>query len=648
MIPATNTLTHTDTLGEIEEIEFGIGDPRWVMRTQAELYSDVVTAIIREYSTNAYDAHVMAGNPNPIKVTLPSMMNPFFTVEDEGVGMTLDLFRTVYTQFGVSDKRDSTMTNGMLGYGSKSGVAYTNAFTVTSVRDGIKTVGVITRKPDWSIVLKVQAQVRTDEPNGTKIVIPVHNWDEFNHKANEFYKFWLPGRVLVNGKEPAHYVGKKITDNLYYSNEWNRSYVVMGNVAYRIENPDFLFNNSKMNRINFVAYVDDFKTTDGGAAVEFTPSREDLKYTERTKGTLAAIIAEFEDKILVAAEADIAAADTHFEAYSRWADWSTTLGRSLFSELEFNGVAFESSFDISAARYSPQGYGNSVYRIKDWPVDNMARSIIITDYSLALNSKHKAMVRIYARLNGKNASYFLFTNETTINSVWVDQTRVIAWEALKASLPKTPKQTKISGPGRIKGTFDYFTKTDFVEEKELPEDTDIFFIRVQDSKEISTRNLLKMLDCDGAVILLAKNRIDKFTRDNPTAQDFKKWAQSKVVLDASSLLTADCKAGLALGYGSRNWLAALDASKIDDPVWAASAGIMKSHDKNMKPYEDNLALAKACGMGYNVKNTFRDSGQHDSLISRYPLLANINSYTSNKSEIYLYLNAAYAARKDNA
>ena len=58
MIPASNTITQIDNLPG-EEIEFGIGDARWVMRTQAELYSDVTTAIIREYSTNAYDAHVM-------------------------------------------------------------------------------------------------------------------------------------------------------------------------------------------------------------------------------------------------------------------------------------------------------------------------------------------------------------------------------------------------------------------------------------------------------------------------------------------------------------------------------------------------------------------------------------------------------------
>ena len=159
MIPVKDTLVDFDSMPG-EEISFGIGDPRWVMKTQADLYSDITTAIIREYSTNAYDAHVMAGNPNPIRVTLPSTLNTFFVVEDDGVGMSMDLLRKVYTQFGVSDKRDSNKTNGMLGYGSKSGIAYTNQFSVTSVRDGVKIEGNIKRKPDWEIVLKIVSQTK--------------------------------------------------------------------------------------------------------------------------------------------------------------------------------------------------------------------------------------------------------------------------------------------------------------------------------------------------------------------------------------------------------------------------------------------------------------------------------------------------------
>src|SRR5690606_8495790 len=162
MIPVKDSLIDVDTLPG-KEIAFGIGDPRWVMKTQADLYSDITTAIIREYSTNAYDAHVMAGNPDPIEVTLPSVMDPYFIVEDRGVGMNMETFERVYTQYGVSDKRESNDTNGMLGYGSKSGVAYTTQFEVTSVKDGVKIHGIVKRKPDWAIVLKVVSTTRTSD-----------------------------------------------------------------------------------------------------------------------------------------------------------------------------------------------------------------------------------------------------------------------------------------------------------------------------------------------------------------------------------------------------------------------------------------------------------------------------------------------------
>ena len=46
------------------------------------LYSDKVMAVIRELSTNAYDAHIAANNKNPFKVILPTRANPSFTVRD--------------------------------------------------------------------------------------------------------------------------------------------------------------------------------------------------------------------------------------------------------------------------------------------------------------------------------------------------------------------------------------------------------------------------------------------------------------------------------------------------------------------------------------------------------------------------------------
>ena len=83
------TLKQSD---DFESFSFGIKESGLshifnVLRNQ--LYSDKVLAVIREYSTNAVDAHIEVGQADkPIKVTLPTQMTPEFKVRDFGRGLT--------------------------------------------------------------------------------------------------------------------------------------------------------------------------------------------------------------------------------------------------------------------------------------------------------------------------------------------------------------------------------------------------------------------------------------------------------------------------------------------------------------------------------------------------------------------------------
>lgn len=52
------------------------------------MYSDVISTIVRELSSNAYDAHVAAGTPDkPFEVYCPSAFDPHFAVKDYGTGL---------------------------------------------------------------------------------------------------------------------------------------------------------------------------------------------------------------------------------------------------------------------------------------------------------------------------------------------------------------------------------------------------------------------------------------------------------------------------------------------------------------------------------------------------------------------------------
>jgi HSP90 family molecular chaperone len=111
------------------------------------LYQDRILAVIRELSTNAYDAHVAAElngikdrSKRPFDVTLPSKLNPIFKIRDYGTGLSESDIFNIYTTYFGSTKQDSNDFIGALGLGSKSPFSIVSSFLVISFFNNIKTV----------------------------------------------------------------------------------------------------------------------------------------------------------------------------------------------------------------------------------------------------------------------------------------------------------------------------------------------------------------------------------------------------------------------------------------------------------------------------------------------------------------------------
>lgn len=661
MKPVASTIVEVDNLPG-DEVKFGIGKGQeaWVMRTMADLYSNRELACVREYSTNAYDSNkekaLRDGHDiEPIEVTLPSAMNPYFTVSDKGVGMSRGDLTEIYTQFGDSTKRDSDEYNGMLGFGSKSAIAYTNTFTVNSVKDGRKNVAVVSRREDamggYVVTLKIVVDnVPTSEPSGVSIQIPVHNWREFEQKANDFYRFWMPGTVLVNGREPEWAVGEKIDDNLfYYPNTGynNTSYVVMGNVPYRITNSDALFP-AGMNRISFVAYVP-------VGAVEFTPSREDLKYSDHTKDNLRKIISDFVAKSVQTAKDEIAAATTHAEAYNVWSKWRKVIGAGQVDDLTFKGDKLVDRFDILGYRYDTHSHRYGTWEIKNWNLSDMSKTYIVTDFSINLAAAHKKKVKDWMGATSRSAQYIIFTHEKTVNTPWIDPSRVVSWEKVKEEAPKAPKKIRQGVSwGRKAGSFDLITKSGVLREKDVPSAKELYYVTVQDynvRKDLG--GVLRAFDLDHEVVLVAANRMAKFLRHYPHAKEILPELRKKIVLDGPSLLSADAKLYLSTSHSERGIIQSLDPSKVDDPKVKELIRVFQNADNYTTEYEKNFRLAGVLGMQDKFKRHEWDNywnSRKTPLTSKYPLA---NGYehgrpaSSNTNQhVYIYMNALYRARKD--
>jgi hypothetical protein len=648
MIPPKPTITVEGSLPVLSSADFSIDDEdfAWIYRMLADAYSDVVMAVIREYATNAWDAQRKIGVTTPIEVTLPGLFNDgMYRVKDNGIGMSMEELLKVYTKFGKSTGRDSNDDNGMLGIGSKSAVAYGTTFDVVSVKDGLRTHAIISRRPDWSIKLDITSQVQTDEPSGTEVIIPVTtDFDEFNHKAKEFFKFWLPGRVLVNGQQLPHAVGNKITEGMYECHAWNTSYIVMNNVPYRINNPSAIFRDSDMSFINFVAYVD-------GGDVEFTNSREDLKYTDLTRKTLNELVDEFATQIKAEAQKEIDAATSHLEAFNAWRKWGDMLGYGMFTELTYKGDLFNDRFSINGKRYQYGGGRYSTYQISHWQHTNMGNTLIISDFHAELNAAMKTKVRDFAVHKGIDATYFIFTDQKTFTDPWLPKDRIVTWEYVKANTPKKPRKasTYVPGSGRVPGSWDYWTMDGHKSEQPIPAKGDIYWISLRDERDrADVRSLLRAADMKTEIVIIVPaNRQAKFLRENPKVKEFLPHIKSLVITDGPSLLSDDAKRAMSFTGNYIRLLNSLDTKEIDDPRWAEDAELLSKKTDLMAKYDANMDFARAAGLWYNVKR-YEPQKVYDGPQKEYPLLEQIGGYygVTPSADLYLYMNAKYAKMKE--
>ena len=205
------------------------------------LYSDKLAAPIRELSTNAYDAHVAKGNTNtPFDVHLPSVAEPWFSIRDYGIGMSKQELETTYTTYFDSNKTHSNDFVGCMGLGSKTPFTLSDAFTVTSVKDGKKTTVINYLDedvPNFSII----SEEDTDEASGTEIKFTpteANTYDKLRESAQRILGYFdvTPNLTIGSTKEEVKVPTKRLEGKDWYYVDsqlaHSDSIILMGNVAY--------------------------------------------------------------------------------------------------------------------------------------------------------------------------------------------------------------------------------------------------------------------------------------------------------------------------------------------------------------------------------------------------------------------------------
>lgn len=251
------------------------------------LYSNKIRAIIRELSCNAVDSHVAAGKVDvPFEVHLPTMLEPWFSVKDFGLGLDGDQVTNIYTTYFESTKTSSNDFIGALGLGSKSPFSYTENFTVTAIKDGTKRIYSAFINQEGVPSIAEMSEELTDEDNGVEVKFSVVNKSDFYSFAHEAQNvfLWFKKRPIITGNSQFQfseidYAEKDIVPGISQSRNRNHSFAVMGNIAYSLSNiPEPTKHFGDLAGLLGCNLVIEFDIGD----LDFAASREELSYIPLT------------------------------------------------------------------------------------------------------------------------------------------------------------------------------------------------------------------------------------------------------------------------------------------------------------------------------------------------------------------------------
>lgn len=266
------------------------------------LYTHKKRAVIREYSTNAYDSHIDAGVENkPFRIHIPTKLEPFFEVQDYGIGMDNDAVMNTFTTFFMSTKENDNNKVGCLGLGSKSAYGVSDQFSLVCIKDGVLRKYSCYKNKTGMPEVSLKSESPTNLGNGVTIKIPV---------AVEDVNLWKQEAIDIIARFdvlPEHNLGDfdtiLLTEKFNFNQEVKHKgsvvnlkgsgihQVIMGNVAYPIENITSYIKGKGLRELyNNISHEIDIHLYLPLGELSIAPSREGLSLDYYTKRNLTKVI----------------------------------------------------------------------------------------------------------------------------------------------------------------------------------------------------------------------------------------------------------------------------------------------------------------------------------------------------------------------
>jgi hypothetical protein len=277
----------------------------------SKIYTDPILAIVRELSTNAYDAHVEAFNESkPFEVHLPIHNEPWFSIRDFGTGLSKEDVETIYTTYFESTRNKSNDYVGCLGLGSKSPFAYTSQFSITSHFDGHRFIYSAFKNEQGEPSIALLHEDNITSPNGLEIKVSVksEHFAKFQESAKKVYRFFKTKPTLNiehdYSLDPVPVLSGSPSWDLYVDGGDSRIKIVMGQVAYNVDASKFANHMTGLGTLVLFTDVGDCSVA---------ANREELHYDQKTIERVGQLIKAAEDEVFEAIKAQIVSQQSLFE-----------------------------------------------------------------------------------------------------------------------------------------------------------------------------------------------------------------------------------------------------------------------------------------------------------------------------------------------
>lgn len=288
MIVNTTKQSDMSTIGDMRQIEATVDVKNLAFMAtllSSNLYSKPEESFLREIVSNAWDAHVEAGNTN--KPVIIKIKGNDVTIRDYGTGLSQEDFEDLYCKIGSSTKRDSNAYIGKFGLGHLSPLAVSNIVNISDYYNG-KVYNYIMVKDCGNIVTTFVGEYDTTEDNGLSISVNVPHIIHIK-EAIKYLTFF--SNVFVSCENSEVYWCKSFNEanikrykTFSVSSVFNKISgikILFGNVLYPLEenisnewtdDKDLL---KALSRNNICIHVPI-------GEIDVTPNRESIIYSEAT------------------------------------------------------------------------------------------------------------------------------------------------------------------------------------------------------------------------------------------------------------------------------------------------------------------------------------------------------------------------------